>query len=58
VPGRLGGELRGGEKIAAFSAGLLAELRIDRFEPIRRRHGAAHFVDESWLHWVRRTAGL
>jgi hypothetical protein len=25
-------------------------LRIDRFEPVRRRYGADHVVDESVLH--------
>ena len=31
-------------------AGLLDELHIDRFEPIRRWHGEDHVVDESILH--------
>ena len=29
---------------------LLADLRIDHFEPVRRRSGADHVVDESVLH--------
>ena len=29
---------------------LLAELRIDRLEPVRRRYGDDHVVDESILH--------
>jgi hypothetical protein len=50
VVGRPGGPLHGGEQIAAFYGALLAELRIDRFEPVRRRYGADHVVDESVLH--------
>jgi ketosteroid isomerase-like protein len=50
VVGRPGGPLHGGEQIGAFYSALLAELRIDRFEPVRRRYGADHVVDESVLH--------
>lgn len=50
VAGRPGGPLHGGEQIAAFYRGLLAELRIDRFEPVRRWYGDDHLVDESILH--------
>lgn len=50
VPGRPGGVLQGGEQIRAFYRGLLAELRIARFEPVRRWYGDAHVVDESVLH--------
>ena len=50
VVGRPGEALHGGEQIGAFYAALLAELRIDRFEPVRRRYGADHVVDESVLH--------
>jgi hypothetical protein len=49
VAGRPGGELRGGEQIADYYRGLLAALRIERFEPVRRRHGSSHVVDESVL---------
>ena len=50
VAGRPGGPLHGGKQIAAFYRGLLAELRIDRFEPVRRWYGDEHLVDESILH--------
>ena len=50
VPGRPGGTLHGGEEIAGFYRALLAELRIDRFEPVRRWYGDDHVVDESVLH--------
>jgi ketosteroid isomerase-like protein len=50
VVGRPGEPLHGGEQIGAFYAALLAELRIDRFEPVRRRYGTDHVVDESVLH--------
>ena len=50
VPGRPGGTLRGGEEIRGFYRSLLSELRIDRFEPVRRWYGDAHVVDESILH--------
>ena len=50
VVGRPGEPLHGGEQIGAFYAALLAELRIERFEPVRRRYGADHVVDESVLH--------
>jgi ketosteroid isomerase-like protein len=50
VVGRPGEALHGGEQIAGFYGALLAELRIDRFEPVRRWYGAEHVVDESVLH--------
>ena len=50
VAGRPGERLRGGEEIARYYRGLLAALRIDRFEPVRRWYGDAHVVDESILH--------
>jgi len=45
VAGRPGGPLRGGEQIAGFYRALLAELRIDRFETVRRWYGADHVLD-------------
>src|SRR3954469_23544411 len=50
VAGRPGGTLHGGEQIAAFYEALLADLDIERFEPVRRRYGDSHVVDESILH--------
>ncbi|HLM07627.1 MAG TPA: nuclear transport factor 2 family protein [Blastococcus sp.] len=50
VVGRPGDPLHGAEQIAGFYRALLDELRIDRFEPVRRRYGADHVVDESVLH--------
>jgi uncharacterized protein len=50
VAGRPGGTLHGGDQIRQFYAALLAELRIDRFEPVRRRYGDDHVVDEAVLH--------
>lgn len=50
VVGRPGDVLSGGESIAGFYRALLAELRIDRFEPVRRWHGDDFVVDESLLH--------
>jgi ketosteroid isomerase-like protein len=50
VAGRPGGPLHGGDQIRAFYRELLGELRIDRFEPVRRWYGADHVVDESVLH--------
>ena len=50
VAGRPGGPIHGGESIAAFYSGLLADLRIDRFETLDRRYGLDHAVDESILH--------
>jgi hypothetical protein len=49
VAGRPGGQRTGTDEIAAYYRGLLAELRIDRFEPVRRWHGDRHVVDESIL---------
>lgn len=50
VVGRPGGPLHGGEQIGEFYRALLGELHIDRFEPVRRRYGTDHVVDESLLH--------
>jgi ketosteroid isomerase-like protein len=50
VAGRPGGPLHGSEQIAAFYRGLLADLEIDRFEPVRRWYGDDHLIDESILH--------
>jgi ketosteroid isomerase-like protein len=50
VAGRPGEPLHGSEQIAAFYRGLLADLKIDRFEPVRRWYGHDHLVDESILH--------
>jgi uncharacterized protein len=49
VPGRPGGVLHGPSQIAAFYRALFGELRIDRFEPVRRLYGDDHVVDESIL---------
>ena len=60
VAGRPGDQLRGAEQIASYYRGLLAELRIDRFETVRRWYGQCHVVDESILHGsaVGRVFGL
>ena len=50
VPGRPGGTLHGAEQIAGFYRDLLADLRIDRFETVRRWYGDDHAVDESILY--------
>ena len=50
VVGRPGDALHGGDQIEGFYRALLAELRIDRFEPVRRWYGDDHVVDESILH--------
>ena len=50
VVGRPGEPLHGGEQIAGFYGALFAELRIERFQPVRRRYGADHVADESVLH--------
>ena len=50
VAGRPGGVLHGGEQIAAFYEGLLAQLQIERFATVRRWYGNDHAVDESVLH--------
>ena len=50
VVGRPGEALHGGDQIEGFYRALLAELRIDRFEPVRRWYGDDHVVDESILH--------
>src|SRR3954447_3112835 len=50
VAGRPGGAIHGSDAIAAFYAALLADLRIERFEAVRRLYGDAHVVDEAILH--------
>jgi uncharacterized protein len=50
IAGWPGGPVHGGEAIAAFYRGLLAGLRLERFETIRRRYGDNHVVDDSILH--------
>jgi ketosteroid isomerase-like protein len=50
VVGRPGEALHGGDQIEGFYRALLAELRIDRFEPVRRWYGDDHVVDEAILH--------
>jgi steroid delta-isomerase-like uncharacterized protein len=50
VAGRPGDQLRGDAQIAAYYRALLGELRIDRFECVRRWYGEGHVVDESILH--------
>jgi uncharacterized protein len=44
------GMRRGGEQIGDFYRDLLAELRIDRFETLRRSYGDRYAADESILH--------
>jgi hypothetical protein len=50
VSGNPNGPLHGRELIGDFYRDLLAELRIDRFETLRRLYGDRHAVDESILH--------
>ena len=50
VVGRPGDALHGGDQIEGFYRALLAELRIERFESVRRWYGDDHVVDESVLH--------
>ena len=50
VAGRPGGVLHGGEQIAAFYEGLLAQLQIERFATLQRWCGNDRLVDESMLH--------
>jgi uncharacterized protein len=50
VVGRPGAPLHGEDQIADFYRALLGELRIDRFEPVRRWYGDDHVADESLLH--------
>ena len=50
VVGRPGDALHGADQIRAFYGALLAELRIERFEPVRRWYGDDHVADESLLH--------
>jgi uncharacterized protein len=50
VVGRPGDPLHGGDEIAGFYRALFAELRIDRFEPVRRWYGDDHVADEAVLH--------
>ncbi|MBA3262679.1 MAG: nuclear transport factor 2 family protein [Thermoleophilaceae bacterium] len=54
VAGRVGGAVRGSSHIGAFYRDLLADLRIDRFECVRRWYGDDHVVDESILHATAR----
>src|SRR4051794_11174619 len=58
VAGRPGAELRGGDEIAAYYRRLLTNLRIDRFEPVRRWHGERHVVDEFGSARDRRGNGV
>jgi hypothetical protein len=50
VVGRPGGPLHGGEAIGAFYRALFVELRIERFESVRRWYGDDHAVDEAIMH--------
>jgi ketosteroid isomerase-like protein len=50
VSGNPDGPRHGGDEIGDFYRELLAELRIDRFETLRRWYGNGHAVDESILH--------
>jgi uncharacterized protein len=50
VAGRPGGPLHGGDAIGGFYRALLHDLRIERFERVRRWYGDDHAVDESILH--------
>jgi hypothetical protein len=50
VVGRAGEALHGRDQIEGFYRALLAELRIDRLEPVRRWYGDDHVTDESVLH--------
>jgi hypothetical protein len=50
VAGSPTGPVHGGEAIAAFYRRLLSQLRLDRFETIRRLYGDNHVVDDSILH--------
>lgn len=50
VVGRPGEPLYGRDQIQGFYRALLSDLRINRLEPVRRRYGHDHVVDESVLH--------
>jgi uncharacterized protein len=50
ILGNPGGPLHGREQIGDFYRALLAELRVDRFQTVRRHYGERHAVDESILH--------
>jgi uncharacterized protein len=50
VAGRPGGTLHGGDQIEDFYRDLLRDLRLHRFEPVRRWYGDDHVVDETVLH--------
>ena len=52
VAGRPGPPLHGGDQIRAFYGQLLADLKIERFERVRRWYGNDHLVDESILHGI------
>jgi pimeloyl-ACP methyl ester carboxylesterase len=54
VAGRPGPALHGHDQIRGFYSALLAELEIRQFEPVRRRYGVSHLVDESILHGIAR----
>jgi uncharacterized protein len=54
VAGRPGPPLHGGDQIRAFYEQLLADLKIERFERVRRWYGPDHLADESILHGTAR----
>lgn len=54
VAGRPGPPLHGGDQIRAFYGHLLADLKIERFEHVRRWYGHDHLADESILHGIAR----
>jgi hypothetical protein len=49
VVGKPGGPVYGGAAIAAYYRRLLTDLRISCFQPVPRRYGDNHVVDESLL---------
>lgn len=52
VAGRPGPPLHGSDQILAFYGQLLADLKIERFERVRRWYGQDHLADESILHGI------
>jgi uncharacterized protein len=52
VAGRPGPPLHGGDQIRAFYGHLLADLKIERFERVRRWYGHNHLADESIMHGI------
>lgn len=52
VVGRPGWPLHGTDEIAGFYRAVLADLRIIRWQPVRRLYGDDHVVDEAILHAV------